>query len=550
MFALLRPKWTRKAIARKSPAHRKLLVEELATRALPSASPITLGGSGTLSIRGTIGDDTVVVAIDANNSNLLDVFYNDSSTPLQVFDLTQTPVTRISFSGYSGNDYFSTSTAITCKLNGGYGNDTLVGGSANDRITGGSGDDNLSGGGGDDTVSSGAGNDVVDGGDGSDRITGDGGNDNIVGGTGDDTITGGSGDDGIFGGDGNDSIGGGSGNDAVSGGDGNDLIHGNSGNDAIDGNDGDDHLWGDGGDDVVDGGSGNDSANGGSGNDFVGGGIGDDSLLGGGGNDTIDGGMGDDWCDGGNGLDDVEGGVGDDDVIGDDVIVSLNTEDYWVVLTESTGDAIGSAEILTSTDANGQAHAEVQIIIVHAPANTTFDVQIDVLADGSNIVTLGQLVTDADGTAEFQMSDPANMPTLINGISAVVVSDLGQGGSDELRGTIASLHDNWLGASLAPPHDDLGITFGAAALNLNLGRLQVAIQGLVPNTDYYVYVNGDALTGTYVGMFTTDANGNGQFEMPSGVAGVSSGSTITLANVDGLTAVYGTFAVVSGDDRA
>src|SRR5689334_10328392 len=121
MFALLRTKCSRKAIARKSTVRRKLLVEELGTRVLPSSSPVSLSGSGAMNIRGTLADDAVVVAIDANNSNQLDVFYNDLTTPFRVFDLTQTPVTSISFSGYSGNDSFATSTGIPCKLNGGFG---------------------------------------------------------------------------------------------------------------------------------------------------------------------------------------------------------------------------------------------------------------------------------------------------------------------------------------------------------------------------------------------------------------------------------------------
>lgn len=493
MLRLFRGMYAQTSAKRKSQA-RRLLVEELCTRAVPSSSPVTLSSTGSLVIRGTLGDDTVTVALDDKDSNQLDVFYNDASTPFATFDLSQTPVKVIYFSGSAGNDYFANFTAINSKSNGGSGNDTLLGGAGDDKITGSYGDDSISGG------------------------------------------------------DGNDTISGGSGNDVLSGDNGNDSVHGGTGDDSILGGDGDDLLWGDSGNDNIDGGDGNEMIYGGSGNDWLQGGIGNDWITGNTGNDTINGGLGDDTCNGAAGSDEVGGGVGDDQVIGNDGTNQTSLADYWVVLTARSGEAIGTAEILTSTDADGTDHADIQIVVVNAQPNATFDVQIDVNGDGTNVVQMGQFVTDGTGSAEFDVSDPPNMPALQDGISAVEVTSLANGGSDDLRGTIANLHDNWLGAPLAPPHDDFGITFGTAALNTNLGRLQIAIQGMIPNTTFMIYVNGDASTGTYLGQFTTDANGNGQFEIASGVIGVTEGSMMTIANVDGLTAVSGTFAVVSGDD--
>jgi hypothetical protein len=548
MFRFVQSLWPLASVKRKSPGRRALRVEELGTRAVPSASPVTLTSSGTLIVRGTAGDDTVSVTMDANVQNQLDVFYNDDTTPFSTFDVTQTPVNRISFLGLAGNDSFTNATAVSSNLNGGTGNDTLVGGAGNDKITGGAGDDSLSGGDGNDSISGGTGNDVIDGGDGNNKITGDAGNDTITAGAGNDTITGGSGDDLISGGDGNDSIHGNSGNDSILGGAGDDILFGDTGNDSIDGGDGNDSISGGAGNDSLEGGFGNDTILGVAGNDSIDGGLGDDSILGGSGSDTIDGGLGNDTCVGGAGVDQVDGGVGQDDVTGNDVADPSDSTDYWVVLTERDGQAIGSAELLTSTDANGDAHTDVQVIILNAPANTTFDVQIDAAGDGTEMVTLGQLTTDGTGAAEFDMSDPPNMPALQDGASAVEVTDVNYGGTDDLRGTIANLNDNWLGANLSAPHNDFGLTFGAAALNLTVGKMDIAVQGLVPDTTYLIYANGDATTGTLLGQFTTDDNGNGQFELASGTTGVDVGSTMTIANADGLTAMVGTFAVVSGDD--
>jgi hypothetical protein len=496
---------------------------------LPSGNPITLSAGGILNIRGTQGDDTITVAIDATNSNQLDVFYNDATTPLKTFDLTQRSVVRINFNGLKGNDSFTNSTAIASRLNGGPGNDTLIGGSGNDTIIGGSGDDSLSGGGGNDVLLGGAGNDHIDGGAGNDLIRGDSGNDTISGG------------------DGNDTISGGDGNDSLSGDNGDDQIDGNSGNDTISGGDGNDSLSGGSGDDQVDGNNGNDTVEGGAGNDTLQGGTGDDLVDGGSGNDNVQGGLGNDTVEGGGGHDDVNGGGGQDDVIGDNNNDQGGDSDFFAVLTEASGGAVGAAEIQTETDDSGASETEVQVQIANAPANTTFDIKIDVTGDGSNVVDLGQFTTGDHGFGAFELSDATNVPALKDGVSVVEVTDVGAGGTDDLHGVVSNLQDTWLATKLAPPDGSLGLAFGAAAFNSSVGQFDLGVGGLQPNATYTVYVNGDATTGTSLGQFTTNGLGFGVLAA-NGVGGIQQGSAVTVVNSDGVIVLQGQFVAVNGDD--
>jgi hypothetical protein len=172
MFRLFRGRPARPSGKLRPKVQRRLRVESLADRAMPSASPVHLSAGGILSIRGTPGDDTATVAADASNANQLDVSFNGTT---QTFDLTKVHVKRITFVGGAGNDSFTNSTAIPSIASGGAGNDTLTGGLGADKLIGGAGDDVLSGGTGNDTLLGGAGNDSLDGGTGNDVIDGNGG---------------------------------------------------------------------------------------------------------------------------------------------------------------------------------------------------------------------------------------------------------------------------------------------------------------------------------------------------------------------------------------
>jgi hypothetical protein len=169
---------------------RSLQVEELAARALPSASPVTLVSSGHLLIHGTAGNDRVSVSTDTRNHSKLDVVYDGTT-----YTFKETRVKEIDFNGGRGNDYFINNTSIRTVANGGAGNDTLIGGSGDDILNGGTGNDTLIGRGGNDSLDGGIGNDNIQGGAGNDHLHGGLGNDVLNGGSGNDQVSGDGGDD-------------------------------------------------------------------------------------------------------------------------------------------------------------------------------------------------------------------------------------------------------------------------------------------------------------------------------------------------------------------
>ena len=89
---------------------------------------------------------------------------------------------------------------------------------------------------------------------------------------------------------------GGSGADSLRGGQGRDRLTGGSGNDEIEGRGGNDRIRGGNGRDEVDGGKGRDDVRGQGGGDVLDGTFGDDTLIGGSGRDTVDGSRGRDRC--------------------------------------------------------------------------------------------------------------------------------------------------------------------------------------------------------------------------------------------------------------
>jgi hypothetical protein len=245
--------------------HRRLQVEPLEDRSLPSSGITSTLQNGVLTIVGTDAADTIVIR----------------QTPQGVTVNGQRSfanVARVVVDGRGGNDriYVDTSgitgtgrAPISAYLIGGPGNDLLVGGDGNDTLIGGDGADSIYGAGG---------NDYIEGNAGADRLFGNAGNDIIYGGDGEDVIVGGTG---------NDFIDGGAGGDWLYGGEGNDTILGGAGNDYLEGDGGDDKLYGEGGNDWLVGGAGNDLLSGGADQDFLDGGPGNDTFDGGAGFDSF-----------------------------------------------------------------------------------------------------------------------------------------------------------------------------------------------------------------------------------------------------------------------
>lgn len=234
--------------------------------------------TGEVFIGGDSADDIGIVSQSGSTVTVTQRGY-----PTQTFNAAD--VTKVSFIGQGGDDYFENRTSIPSAAVGQGGNDILIGGSGNDRLNGNAGNDFVRGRAGDDVLVAGNGDDRVDGNEGNDRLLGISGTNLLLGGTGADQIYGGSNRDVVFGGSGDNIIAGGDGDDSLTGGVNADLILAGAGNDSANGGAGEDRVVG---------GNGNDTLLGGSGDDFVAGQNGDDSLNGGQGSDRIVGGSGTD----------------------------------------------------------------------------------------------------------------------------------------------------------------------------------------------------------------------------------------------------------------
>lgn len=154
-----------------------MFVEPLESRTLMAFTQ----GHDTLAIRGTPGDDRIVITAIYNGAFRYQVTVNDAAPRLYGIQR----YSRIVISGQGGNDFIESRLGTSAgpltpvsevHLNGGVGTDTLVGG------------------GGRDTLSGGAGNDVLLGRDGNDRLNGGPGRDLVSGGAGQDLFEGGSGE--------------------------------------------------------------------------------------------------------------------------------------------------------------------------------------------------------------------------------------------------------------------------------------------------------------------------------------------------------------------
>jgi len=204
-------------------------------------------------------------------------------------------VSRISYRGTFGNDFFANRTSIPSRVVGFAGDDVIHSGNGDDVVIAANGNDTVHPGDGNDYVAGGQGDDQIletETSTGNDRFFGGPGNDILEAGVGTDFLAGHEGDDIIRGGSENDSLFGHDGIDQLFGGSARDFIYGGNGDDIIDGEFGLDRILGQDGNDTINGGEHNDVILGGNGNDIIDGGAGNDRLIGNLGNDTLRGGVG------------------------------------------------------------------------------------------------------------------------------------------------------------------------------------------------------------------------------------------------------------------
>ncbi len=299
----------------------------LASTPPASAATTATFSSGTLSVFGDSGNNSIVIGRDAAGRILV----NSGAIPVAGGVPTVANAALVRVFALGGSDVVTlderNGALPAASLFGGADDDTLTGGSGADQLTGQGGNDTLLGKGGNDLLFGGAENDTLTGGDGDDQAFGQGGDDRMLWNPGDDT-------DSDEGGDGTDTV-------VVNGGNGAEQFAatangtrvrfdriapapfsidiGTSENVVASANGGDDTFAASGNLAVlvkltVDGGAGNDRILGGNGNDVLLGGDGNDFLDGNQGSDTGLLGAGDDtfqW-DPGDGSDVVEGQDGTD----------------------------------------------------------------------------------------------------------------------------------------------------------------------------------------------------------------------------------------------
>jgi hypothetical protein len=306
----------------------------------------------------------------------------------------------------------------------------------------------------------------------------------------------------------------------------------------------------------------------GKGNDVLIGGSGHNVLIGGPGQDTLVGGTGTNVLRAGSGSNTLHGGLGTNEFFADkhaQVIANghkknvvhggakfeqSSSGDLVTTLTDANGNKVGTAEISTETDDNGVTHTNVQVEIDNGPADVTLALTIDPDGTGTNLYTLGSITTDPEGEGEFEVTDPANFPTVVDGKGTLTASDKATGGTNVLMGTFVSVQATT--ALSAQLMDSAGFTVGEARFDPSSGEFGVRIEGAPANTTYTVFLNGDAKSGVMVGTFTTDSEGFGHFELSAGVPTLAAGSTITIADASGATVLTGTFqpkASEGGDDN-
>ncbi|MFM9963379.1 MAG: lamin tail domain-containing protein [Planctomycetaceae bacterium] len=263
---------------------------------------ILLGGEANDSLTGGTGTDTVIDGADTNMIVTL--------APTSKFLLTKTDIgtellsgiERLELTGGGSNNLIDTRLfPASVRLDGDYGDDTLLSGNGADTLIGGFHSDSLNAGAGNDLLSgepssfffSENGDDILDGGLGIDTLSESGDADflltnsqltgfgidtllnieaarltggdfdsrfdaraftfptTLIGGNGNDTLIGGTVNDVLDGGDGDDGLAGMAGNDTITGGNGFDTLLGGIGNDVLTGGLGSDTVWGQAGNDKI-----------------------------------------------------------------------------------------------------------------------------------------------------------------------------------------------------------------------------------------------------------------------------------------------------------
>jgi Ca2+-binding RTX toxin-like protein len=124
-------------------------------------------GAQALAVRGTSGDDVILVSVAGKKKDLTVTINGVPHGPF-----ARKSVARVIASGLDGNDRIELAAKVThaALLDGGAGNDTLNGGRRQDVLLGGAGDDVLAGNKGNDLMVGGAGADSLDGGAGTDLL--------------------------------------------------------------------------------------------------------------------------------------------------------------------------------------------------------------------------------------------------------------------------------------------------------------------------------------------------------------------------------------------
>ncbi|WGM41167.1 calcium-binding protein [Caulobacter sp. NIBR1757] len=320
------------------------------------------GGKGSDAMTGGAGNDTYVV--DDAGDTVTETLNGGTDTVESSIDyLLGANVENLVLTGVAGVSGIGN--ALSNRMTGNAGANTLSAGAGNDFVYGMGGDDTLSGGAGVDNMYGGSGNDILDGGAGGDKLYGEVGDDTLIGGDDADVLDGGAGDDVINGGGGNDSLIGGTGKDTLRGGLGNDVYSVDNSLDQVF------ELAGE-GEDVV-----NASAS------FV---LGDNievlNLIGtaaingtgGASNNRIYGNAASNTLDGGLGDDIMVGGAGSDTYVVDsakDVVTELageGTDTVRASLSYVLGANLENL-ILTGTAANGTGNAEANSITGTEGAN-------------------------------------------------------------------------------------------------------------------------------------------------------------------------------------
>ena len=468
------------------------------------------GGDGNDVLTGDAGNDSIIGGI--GNDTLIGGIGNDTLAGVTGDDNLAGGIGDDSLTGGDGNDRIN-GNAGNDQLTGDAGNDTIIGDLGNDVLTGGDGNDALDGGLGNDSLSGLAGTDNLLGGEGIDILTGGDGNDFLDGGLANDSVNGEAGNDTILGGLGADNLVGADGNDSLNGGGGDDTINGNLGKDTLIGGIGNDRLSGDDGDDSLDGGIGNDTLNGNNGNDTLTGGIGNDSLRGGIGNDSLNGGAGIDNLSGGLGDDSLDGGAGLDTVngdTGDDIVAPGDTKgtasSFRTTLLDAQGALSGVAELKTVGTLSS-----LELQVTGAATLRAFDVFVDVLGDGANLISFGQVIVDAKGNGRLEVQNTTGVPALLDSQSLIRVRPVTPDDTLNITGALFNnaLSDKKLVGSIISNLNPNGSLVGYGSYRTGTFSPTISLFGGIPNFQYFLFITVNGVDVQF-GTILTDASGNGR----------------------------------------